>query len=662
MSDRTYYLNPKIKRTNLSENYTPEQISEYVKCSSDPIYFIENYVKIISLDKGLIPLTLREYQKELILSLWTNRFSIILAARQAAKTTTVAAFLLWYAIFNSDKTVAILANKAATAREILSRITLALENLPFFLQPGVDVLNKGSLEFGNNSQIFTAATSTDSIRGRSPNCVTGDTKIRLYDELTDEFFLIPISECVDLISDSTRKFKVLTQLGFRDFDGIISRGIVSDLIKISLDTGEFLKCTPDHRIMLNNEEFIEAQYLKSGDSIYPNKGVISIENVPDEEVYDLLNVEETNSYITNGIVSHNCVYCDEYGFIDNAEEFFKSTFPTISSGTDSKFIVTSTPNGMNHYYKLWKDAEENRSEFVPYEITWDMVPGRDENWKKTQLEILGDYGFRQEYGNEFLGSSNTLISGHKLQSLTWEVPIKQTDSLVVLEKSLQNHNYVVTVDSSRGVENDYSVAVVIDTTTIPYKIVARFKDNTTRPIMLPNIIVDLAKSYNNAFLLIERNTVGQTVAESCYWDLEYDNIFTTITGKRGQELRNSFTKSNKIGVEMTTGVKRLGASILKTLIEEDRLINFTEDMVQELYSFINKSGSWSGESGKHDDLVMALLLFSWATNESFFKEITNSDLRRSFLENKENIEEEIYSFAGITDGTESEYTDNSWLL
>lgn len=197
MSDKTYYLNPKIKRTNLIENYTQDEFTEYIKCSKDPIYFIETWVKIVSLDRGLIPLLLRDYQKDLIISLMENRFSIILAARQAAKTTTVATFLLWYAIFNSDKTVAILANKAATAREILSRVTLALEHLPFFLQPGVDVLNKGSLEFGNNSKIITAATSTDSIRGTSPNCVTGDTHVCLYDDETDSIYYTEITKILN---------------------------------------------------------------------------------------------------------------------------------------------------------------------------------------------------------------------------------------------------------------------------------------------------------------------------------------------------------------------------------------------------------------------------------------------------------------------------------
>jgi hypothetical protein len=528
MNEKTFYLNPKIKKTNLKEEYSSEQIQEYVKCSKDPIYFIENYYKIISLDSGLIPLSLRGYQKDLVLSLWENRFSIILAARQAAKTTTVASFLLWYALFNSDKTVAILANKAATAREILSRITLALENVPFFLQPGVDTLNKGDIEFGNNSKIFTSATSTDSIRGRSPNCV----------------------------------------------------------------------------------------------------------------------------------------YVDEYAFIENAELFFKSTFPTVSSGTESKFMISSTPNGLNHYHKLWKDSKDGLNEFVPFEITWDQVPGRDDNWKKTQLDILGENGFRQEYGNEFLGSSNTLIAGHVLQSLTWKNPVSEIKGFSVLESPKEDRNYTIVVDSSRGVGADYSTAIVIDTTDVPYKITATFRDNTIRPIRLPQILVEIAKHYNNAFLLIERNTIGQTVADSCYYDYDYENIFTTISGKKGQELRNSFSKSNQIGVEMTSKVKRIGVFILKTLIEESKITYLTEEIVSELYTFSSKNGSWSAEVGKHDDLVMPLVLFSWATTQPFFKEITNSDLRAAILQEQEEEISELYSFASIQDGKNTFKGDDdydNWL-
>lgn len=524
-SDKNYYLNPKIKRAELKEEYTQEQIAEYIKCSQDPIYFIENYVEINSLDRGFVKFQTRGYQKDLILSYHNNSKNIVLSSRQSGKSITTAAFILWYVFFNADKNVAILANKAATAREILARIVAAYERVPFFLQPGAKTLNKGSVELGNSSKIIASATSASAIRG----------------------------------------------------------------------------------------------------------------------------------------FSCNLLYLDEFGFVDNAEEFFKSTFPTISSGESTKIIISSTPNGLNLFYKLWKDAKEKRNNFTPVEITWNQVPGRDEDWKRTQMEILGEHGFRQEYGNEFLGSANTLISGYVLQSLTWEKPIKQDDSYKIIEDPQQNNNYIVIVDSSRGVENDYSVGIVVNVTTFPYKIAATYRNNKIRPLLLPNVIVDLAKKYNNAFLLIERNTVGQTVAESCFHDLEYENIFTTITGKRGQELRNSFGSSNKIGVEMTSGVKKIGTYILKTLIEEKKLINLTDDIVSELYNFISKNNSWAAEGSKHDDLVMALVLFCWSTTQSFFKEITNSDIRRSFLDQKEDLVEELLTFS-MTNGFEEPSEDNSWLF
>lgn len=524
MSDKNYYLNPKIKKIELQEEYTPEQVKEYVKCSQDPVYFIENYVEINALDKGFVKFKLRGYQKELIKSLHENNKTIILSSRQSGKTITTAAFILWYALFNPDKTIAILANKAPIAREILARIIAALERIPFFLQPGTKTLNKGSIEFGNDSRIIAAATSSDGIRGFSVN-----------------FLLL-----------------------------------------------------------------------------------------------------------------------DEFAFVDNDVEFFKSVFPTISSGSSTKIAISSTPHGLNLFYKLFKDAKDGKNDFVPFEISWDMVPGRDENWKTQQLEILGEHGFRQEYGNEFLGSSNTLISGDVLQKLVWESPIYTDTFKTILEEPKENHNYVITVDSSRGVGEDYSVAIVIDVTTYPYKVVCTYRDNVIRPILLSNVICELAKKYNMAFLLIERNTVGQTVAESCFHDLEYENIFTTTQGKKGQELRNSFGKSFKLGVEMTSQVKRLGSYMLKTLIEENKLINFTDKIVMELYTFVNKNNTWMAETGRHDDLVMSLVLFSWAVNQPFFKDITNSDLRLSLMDNPD--EHEIFSFAGISDGKEQVNSDISWLF
>jgi hypothetical protein len=165
----TYLGNPNVKRDGVAEQWTQESILEYKKCMDNPIYFSQKYIKVISLDEGLVPFDLYPYQQEMFGRFNEHRFNIILACRQSGKSISVCAYLLWYALFHPEKTVAILANKASTAREMLSRITLMLENLPFFLQAGTKALNKGSLEFGNNSRIITAATTGSSIRGLSIN-------------------------------------------------------------------------------------------------------------------------------------------------------------------------------------------------------------------------------------------------------------------------------------------------------------------------------------------------------------------------------------------------------------------------------------------------------------------------------------------------------------
>lgn len=438
---------------------------------------------------------------------------------------TTAAFILWYAFFNADKNIAILANKAATARGILARIVAAYERIPFFLQPGCRTLNKGSLVLGNSSTIIASATSGSAIRGES--------------------------------------------------------------------------C--------------------------------------------------------------NLLYLDEFAFVENDVEFFKAVFPTISSGGTAKVIISSTPNGLNLFHKLWKDSKESKNDFTPFEISWHQVPGRDEEWKRRQVEVLQEHGFRQEYGNEFLGSSNTLISGHVLQSLVWDTPIKDEDSYTINEEPIEGNSYVISVDSSRGVEADYSVATVINVSKFPYKISCVFRNNAIRPLLLSNVIVSLAKKYNNAILLVERNTIGQVVVESCYHDLEYENIFSTIQGKRGQTLSMSFGKAAKSGVEMTSAVKRIGSSTLKTLIEENKITSLTSEIVNELYTFINKSGSWAAEGGKHDDLVMTLVLFSWAITQPYFKEMSNSDLRKSLMETGIIDNEEIFTFAGINNGINNKAED-SWTI
>ena len=164
-----YNGNVQVKRDGVVQPWTNNEVGEYAKCMYDPAYFAKTYCKVINLDRGLVPFDLYPYQQKMFEHFKDNRFSIVLACRQSGKSISSVAYLLWYAIFYPEKTVAVLANKGATAREMLARVTLMLENLPFFLQPGTKALNKGSLEFSNNSRIVAAATSGSSIRGMSVN-------------------------------------------------------------------------------------------------------------------------------------------------------------------------------------------------------------------------------------------------------------------------------------------------------------------------------------------------------------------------------------------------------------------------------------------------------------------------------------------------------------
>jgi len=482
---KDFYLNPKIKRTNLEENYTKEEIEEYLKCSEDPVYFIEKYVQINSLDEGFIPFKLRGYQERLIRVFHKEKRVILLSPRQSGKTITSAAFILWYVFFNPDKTVAILANKAPIAREILSRIVAAFETIPFFLQPGCKVLNKGSIELGNKSRIIAAATSSTAIRGFSVNL-----------------------------------------------------------------------------LML-----------------------------------------------------------DEFAFVDNAETFFRSTFPTISSGKETKIVISSTPNGLNLFYKLFTDAQAKRNEFYPFQIEWHEVPGRDDKWKREQEEILGEHGFRQEYGNEFLGSSNTLISAASLRELSPYPNFRLDAKSVQVHPPSADKSYVCLVDVAGGNLGDFSTITIVDITESPYKICYTWKCNQTRPMDLPSIIFGICNKYNKAYLVIERNAMGSGVADLCWNDLEYDNLACIVIDGRKQVISSGFSRNYNFGVEMTKWVKKIGCSVLKGLIEEKVLVHLTEEQIFELSNFVAKNGSFSASSGNHDDLTMNLVLFGWLTTQSYFKEL-----------------------------------------
>jgi hypothetical protein len=188
MRTKQYLGNAQLKAAGVALQFTKEQVEEYLKCSQDPIYFIENYCMIVTLDHGLQPFKLYECQKNKVNVIHNNRKVILMEGRQQGKTTTSAAYILWYTLFQGSKTVAILANKASAAREVLYRYQLMYENLPLWLQQGVTTWNKGDIELENGSIVFTAATSRAGIRGKSVNLLYVDETAIIPNNLAEEFF------------------------------------------------------------------------------------------------------------------------------------------------------------------------------------------------------------------------------------------------------------------------------------------------------------------------------------------------------------------------------------------------------------------------------------------------------------------------------------------
>ena len=523
MSDTVYLGNPNLKKANVKVEFTQENIEEFIKCKSDPVYFAKNYIKIVSLDEGLVPFSLYPFQEKLINNFHNDRFNICKMPRQTGKSTTVVSYLLHYAVFNDNVNIAILANKASTARDLLGRLQLAYENLPKWMQQGVLVWNKGSLELENGSKILAASTSASAVRGGS----------------------------------------------------------------------------------------------------------------------------------------YNVIFLDEFAFIPNhiADQFFASVYPTISSGQRTKVIVVSTPHGMNHFYRMWHDAERDKNEYVPTEVHWSEVPGRDSVWKEQTIANTSEQQFRVEFECEFLGSVDTLISSSKLRTLVYDDPRQSNRGLDIYFDPIKDHDYVITVDVARGVGIDYSAFIIADITTFPHKVVGKYKNNEIKPMLFPSIIVDLGKAYNNAFILCEVNDIGDQVASIIHYDLEYQNLLMcSMRGRAGQIVGQGFSgKKTQLGVKMSKTVKKVGCSNLKTLIEDEKIIFNDYDIISELTTFIQKHNSFEAEEGCNDDLAMCLVIYAWLVQQEYFKELTDQDVRKRIYEDqRDQIEQDMSPFGFIVDGTEDQ--------
>ena len=523
MSTDAYLGNPNLKKVGTQLDFTQHQIQEYLKCKEDPVYFSRNYIKIISLDEGIVPFKMWDFQEELIESFHEHRFNIAKLPRQTGKSTTCVSYLLHYILFNDNVNVGILANKLSTARDLLGRLQLAYEQLPMWLQQGIVVYNKGSMELENGSKILAASTSASAVRG----------------------------------------------------------------------------------------------------------------------------------------MSFNIIFLDEFAFIPNhiAEQFFSSVYPTITSGTSTKVIIISTPNGMNHFYKLWVDAQKGRNGYAWTEVHWSKVPGRDAKWKETTIANTSERQFTQEFECEFLGSVDTLITASKLRVLTYDDAITTNGSLDVYENPIPNHDYIICVDVSRGLAQDYSAFVVIDITHAPWRLVAKYRDKDVRPMLFPNIIYNVANNYNKAYVLTEVNDIGEAVSASLFYDLEYENVLMcAMRGRAGQIVGQGFSGTKvQMGVKMSKTVKAQGCSNLKTLIEDDKLLVKDYNIVSELTTFIQVKQSFEADEGYNDDLVMCLVIFAWLVQQEYFKEMTDQDIRRRIYEEQKNaIEQDMAPFGFIDDGLEQE--------
>jgi hypothetical protein len=392
-----------------------------------------------------------------------------------------------------------------------------------------------------------------------------------------------------------------------------------------------------------------------------NKGNIELENGS-----KILASSTSGSAIRGG--SFNIIFLDEFAFVPHniSEEFFSSVYPTISSGKTTKVFIVSTPNGMNLFYKLWTDAEEKQNDYSPISVHWSQVPDRDEEWKEKTIRNTSERQFQQEFECSFLGSSNTLISTERLMAMPYKTPIYSYEGLDIFQEPVIGHTYVMVCDVSRGVGLDYSAFSIFDVTKQPYRQVGKYRKNDISPMLYPNIIFTTAQKYNEAFVLVEVNDIGQQVADILYHDMEYENMMmVTMHGRNGQQIGGGFSKNVSMGIRTTKQVKRIGCATLKDLIERNNLIIEDFDTISELTTFIGKSTSWEADAGAHDDLVMGCVLFSWLVQQRYFRELTDQNIReKMFAEQMKMIEEELVPFGFIEDGQDEDTTipgdDNIW--
>lgn len=446
--------------------------------------------------------------------------------------------------------------------------------------------------------------------------------------------------------------KILSEGKFRKFDGFQSMGVRQTVVLNFEDTK--IECTDDHQFLRDDGKWIEAKDIQVGDT-FNGHSFLNRTQGKETVVYDAINVRGTHSFYAEGLTAHNCslLYIDEAAFVPNWDEFFSSVYPTISSGKTTKLFYTSTPNGLNHYYYICEGAKTKKNGFGYIEVPWHEVPGRDDKWYNETLASMNfDYEkFAVEFECQFLGSSGTLISGSALKQLEDRIPMMAKGDIKKYEDPMQDGKYILIADVSRGKGLDYSAFQVIDITQMPYRQVCTFRSNMITPIEYAEIIFRVAKTYNEAMVLVEINDIGQQVADLLYQDYEYENVIQTENAGAGGKRISTGGKKSEIGVRTTKTVKAIGCSTLKLLIEQKQLMIVDKQTISELSTFSKKKGSYEAEPGNNDDLVMGLVLFAWLTNQQYFKELTDIHTLKELRDRtNEEIDNEMLPFGFVDTG------------
>lgn len=418
---------------------------------------------------------------------------------------------------------------------------------------------------------------------------------------------------------------------FVPFDGI--KKTKGKTIKFKFHDGTILEASWTHKILLKEKGLTESIAIKCGDITTTGKVVIEKEVLNEEkELYDLLNTGEKHLYSIEGIEGKNCAFISPSVF----DDFFKSVYPTISSSKSSKIILVSTPNGPNFFHAIWKKAQDGINGYVPFQVNWWDVPGRDEKWKEEQIAATDEETFNQEFGCDFNTLTTTLIPSHKITYIeaTAIKPLNYNRTMRIYKNPQKNHTYVLSCDvADQGI--DYSVVSVIDITEYPWEQVCVYRENISY-IMFPPVIIHIANMYNNGYVLVENNDVGKTILHVLNYEYELENLITTQVSNRKGSSRY------ELGQRTTAKTKMLGCSQFKQLVNSNKIKINNDWTINEIKHFcIDSKGSYSADQpSEHDDCVMTLVNFSYFSTTPTYKVLFDKDVGEDIRAEEERMIEE----------------------